>query len=150
MQLDMLVMPNIAKMEFSMDPNYWEEEMLRIKSFFVSKDIYTTGPIIFTKEIIGLDEASFTTYIALNDEIEDIPELNIEFLSSLEVLPTISHKCFDDDDFEQVYLEIQRYAQENNVVLMDKPYYHVVVDYFDGQIYEIHAEVDVDGVDIDE
>ena len=33
MQLDMLIMPNLAKMEFSMNPEYWEDEMSRIQSF---------------------------------------------------------------------------------------------------------------------
>ena len=36
------------------------------------------------------------------------------------------------------------------MILSDKPFYHVAVNYFDGQVYEIHAEIDVDGVEIDE
>ena len=150
MQLDMLIMPNLAKMEFSMNPEYWEDEMSRIQSFFISNDIYTTGPIIFSKEVTGLDEVSYTTYIALNDEIEAIPELNIEYFPSLEVFPTISHRCFEDADLDQVYQDIKDYAAENDVILSDKPFYHVAVNYFDGQVYEIHAEIDVDGVEIDE
>ena len=36
MELDVLIMPNIAKMEFSIYPDYWKDEMKRIKEFFVS------------------------------------------------------------------------------------------------------------------
>lgn len=51
MELDALVMPNLAKMEFSINPEYWKDEMSRIKSFFIDKRIYTVGPIVFTREI---------------------------------------------------------------------------------------------------
>lgn len=33
MELDVLIMPNIAKMEFSIYPDYWKDEMKRIKAF---------------------------------------------------------------------------------------------------------------------
>lgn len=123
MELDMLIMPNLVKVEFSIEPEHWQDEVLKVKKFFIANDIYTTGPIIFTKEITGLGEMSYTTYIALNDEIEDIPELNIKYVSSLEVFPTISHKCFDDADFEQIYEEIKMFALDkvfaldNDIVL---------------------------------
>ena len=84
MQLDMLIMPNLAKMEFSMNQNIGKMKCHEF-NHFISNDIYTTGPIIFSKEVTGLDEVSYTTYIALNDEIEAIPELNIEYVPSLEV-----------------------------------------------------------------
>ncbi|MFO6335595.1 hypothetical protein ACLBVB_37485, partial [Pseudomonas aeruginosa] len=61
---------------------------------------------IFNKEIVGMGEVNFITYIPLNDEIEDIPELNIKYQPTLEVYPTISHKCFDEDDLEVVYEDI--------------------------------------------
>ena len=54
------------------------------------------GPIIFNKEIVGMGEVNYITYIPLNDEIDDIPELNIKYQPTLEVYPTISHKCFDE------------------------------------------------------
>ncbi|WP_412519199.1 DUF5085 family protein [Staphylococcus simulans] len=85
MELDVLIMPNLAKIEFSVEPEHWQDEMLKVKRNFIDKGIYTTGPIIFIKEITGLGEISYTTYIALNDEIEDIPELNIKYVPSLEV-----------------------------------------------------------------
>lgn len=59
--------------------------MLKVKRSFIDKNIYTTRPIIFTKEITGLGEISYTPHIALNDEIEDISELNIKNVPSLEV-----------------------------------------------------------------
>ena len=149
MELDMLIMPNLAKVEFSVEPEHWQDEMLKVKHSFIDKDIYTTGPIIFTKEITGLGEISYTTYIALNDEIEDIPELNIKYVPSLEVFPTLSHKCFDDEDFEQIYEEIKVFALENDIILKDQNFYHVMVDYFNGQVYEIHAEIDVSGVELE-
>lgn len=90
MELDALVMPNLAKMEFSINPEYWKDEMSRIKSFFIDKRIYTVGPIVFTREVVGLDEMKFVTYISLNSEIDDIPELNIKFIPSIALLPTIS------------------------------------------------------------
>lgn len=145
----MLIMPNLAKVEFSIEPEHWQDEMLKVKKFFIADDIYTTGPIIFTKEITGLGEMSYTTYISLNDEIEDIPELNIKYVPSLEVFPTISHKCFDDADFEQIYEEIKVFALDNDIVLKDQNFYHVMVDYFNGQVYEIHAEIDVSGVELE-
>ncbi|AVO03093.1 DUF5085 domain-containing protein [Staphylococcus simulans] len=149
MELDVLIMPNLAKAEFSVEPEHWQDEMLKVKRSFIDKDIYTTGPIIFTKEITGLGEISYTTYIALNDEIEDIPELNIKYVPSLEVFPTISHKCFDDEDFEQIYEEIKVFALENDIILKNQNFYHVMVDYFNGQVYEIHAEIDVSGVELE-
>ena len=96
----------------------------------MSNDIYTMGPIIFNKEIVGMGEVNFVTYIPLNDEIEDIPELNIKYQPTLEVYPTISHKCFDEDDFEVVYEGIQTFASENDITLSDKPFYHVMSNYF--------------------
>ena len=33
MELDVLIMPNIAKMEFSIHPDYWKDEMKRILYF---------------------------------------------------------------------------------------------------------------------
>ena len=150
MELDVLIMPHIAKMEFSIHPEYWKDEMKRIKEFFVSNDIYTMGPTIFNKEIVGMGEVNFITYIPLNDEIEDIPELNIKYQPTLEVYPTISHKCFDEDDFEVVYEGIQTFASENDITLSDKPFYHVMPNYFGGEIYEIHAEINIDEVELDE
>ncbi|HEK6456777.1 TPA: DUF5085 family protein [Staphylococcus aureus] len=136
MELDALVMPNLAKMEFSINPEYWKDEMSRIKSFFIDKRIYTVGPIVFTREVVGLDEMKFVTYISLNSEIDDIP--------SIALLPTISHKCFDEDEFENVYMRIKEFAVENNITLSNSPFYHVMVDYFGGQVYEIHAEINLD------
>ncbi|SUM27545.1 DUF5085 family protein [Staphylococcus epidermidis] len=150
MELDVLIMPHIAKMEFSIHPDYWKDEMKRIKEFFVSNDIYTMGPTIFNKEIVGMGEVNFITYIPLNDEIEEIPELNIKYQPTLEVYPTISHKCFDEDDFEVVYEGIQTFASENDITLSDKPFYHVMSNYFGGEIYEIHAEINIDEVELDE
>lgn len=92
MELDVLIMPNLAKMEFSVHPDYWKDELIRVKQFFISNEIYTTGPIIFTREVTGIAEVSFVTYMALNDEIEDIPELNIKYVPTLEIFPTISHR----------------------------------------------------------
>lgn len=149
MELDVLIMPNLSKMEFSVHPDYWKDEMIRVKQFFISNEIYTTGPIIFTREITGMAEMSFVTYMALNDEIEDIPELNIKYVPTLEIFPTISHKCFDDEDFEEVYKGIKNHALEHELTLSDKPFYHVMVDYFGGQAYEIHAEISMDGVDME-
>lgn len=40
MELDVLIMPHIAKMEFSIHPDYWKDELKRIKEFFVFNDIY--------------------------------------------------------------------------------------------------------------
>lgn len=144
MELDALVMPNLAKMEFSINPEYWKDEMSRIKSFFIDKRIYTVGPIVFTREVVGLDEMKFVTYISLNSEIDDIPELNIKFIPSIALLPTISHNCFDEDEFENVYMKIKEFAVENNITLSNSPFYHVMVDYFGGQVYEIHAEINLD------
>lgn len=149
MELDVLIMPTLAKMEFSVHPDYWKDELIRVKKFFISNEIYTTGPIIFTREVTGMDEMSFVTYMVLNDEIDDIPELNIKYEPLLELLPTISHKCFDDDDFDQVYEDIKQHALDKELTLSDKPFYHVMVDYFGGQVYEIHAEIDMDGVDME-
>ena len=112
MELDVLIMPHIAKIE--------------LKEFFVSNDIYTMGPIIFNKENMGMGEVNFVTYISLNDEIEDIPELNIKYQPTLEIYPTISHKCFDEEDFEAMYEDIQIFAFENDITLSDKPFYHVM------------------------
>ena len=63
MELDVLIMPNLAKMEFSVHPDYWKDELIRVKQFFISNEIYTTGPIIFTREVTGIAEVSFVTYI---------------------------------------------------------------------------------------
>lgn len=53
---------------------------------FLSQMIFILlDQLSFSKEVTGLDEVSYTTYIALNDEIEAIPELNIEYVPSLEV-----------------------------------------------------------------
>lgn len=53
MELDALVMPNLAKMEFSINPEYWKDEMSRIKSFFIDKRIYTVGPIYLHEKLSG-------------------------------------------------------------------------------------------------
>lgn len=39
MELDVLIMPHIAKMEFSIYPDYWKDEMNRIKAFFISLEV---------------------------------------------------------------------------------------------------------------
>ncbi len=33
MELDVLIMPHIAKMEFSFHPDYWEDDMKRVKGY---------------------------------------------------------------------------------------------------------------------
>ena len=48
--------------------------------------------------------------------------MNIEYVPSLEVFPTISHRCFEDADLDQVYQDIKDYAAENDVILSDKPF----------------------------
>lgn len=37
MELDVLIMPNLAKMEFSVHPDYWKDELIRVKNFFSLK-----------------------------------------------------------------------------------------------------------------
>lgn len=49
MELDALVMPNLAKMEFSINPEYWKDEMSRIKSFFIDKHLYSWTNSIYTR-----------------------------------------------------------------------------------------------------
>ncbi|MGC9647503.1 hypothetical protein ACO2E9_00940 [Staphylococcus aureus] len=50
MELDALVMPNLAKMEFSINPEYWKDEMSRIKSFFYRQTyLYSWTNSIYTR-----------------------------------------------------------------------------------------------------
>jgi hypothetical protein len=32
----------------------------------------------------------------------------------------------------------------------DKPFFHVMTEYFGGEVYEIHAEINIDEVELDE
>ena len=113
----------------------------------MDKDIYPTGPIIFQKSI-GIGEYEYTAYIPLNTELYDIPELNIEYIDMLEVGPTLSEKCFEESEFEQVYNQIELTAKENEIQILDQPYYHVMVDYFGGSVFEIYAQLELsDGDD---
>ncbi|MCP8622239.1 DUF5085 family protein, partial [Acinetobacter baumannii] len=75
---------------------------------------------------------------------QDIPELNIKYIDCLEVGPTLSTKCFEEEDFERAYKEIEYVANENNIKILNQPYYHVMVDYFGGTAFEIYAQVDLD------
>lgn len=144
MELDLLIMPYCAKTEIVSNEEEWEDDLLAIKEFFISEEIYTTGPVIFTKEVAGLGEYKFVVYIPLNAPIDPIPELNISYEPLLDVLPTISHKCFYEEEFEGVYDEIKNAAHEKDITLENSDFYHVLLPYPGGHLYEIHAEVNVD------
>lgn len=148
-KIDALVMPYLAKTEISATPEKWSEEVTSIKEMFVEEDIYTVGPIIYTEVPIGLDEKSYITYIPINQEI-DKSDFNIEFLQSIELFPTISHKCFEKEEFDEVYQKIRNFSMENNIILKEQPFYHVILEYAGGNLYEIHAEVDLDRTEINE
>ncbi|PTG48926.1 DUF5085 family protein [Staphylococcus cohnii] len=149
MELGMLIMPFCVKITFEIDKNDdWLDGLDTVNEFFMDKDIYPTGPIIFQKKSIGIGEYEYTAYISLNTELYDIPELNIEYLDMLEVGPTLSEKCFEESEFEQVYNQIELAAKENEIQILDQPYYHVMVDYFGGSVFEIYAQLELsDGDD---
>ncbi|WRN71426.1 hypothetical protein UM760_10125 [Staphylococcus aureus] len=46
----------------------------------MDKDIYQLILYNFPKKLAGLGEYKYTAYIALNDELQDIPELNIKYI----------------------------------------------------------------------
>nr|WP_241956022.1 DUF5085 family protein [Staphylococcus arlettae] len=142
-------MPFCVKITFEIDKNDdWLDGLDTVNEFFMDKDIYPTGPIIFQKKSIGIGEYEYTAYISLNTELYDIPELNIEYLDMLEVGPTLSEKCFEESEFEQVYNQIELAAKENEIQILDQPYYHVMVDYFGGSVFEIYAQLELsDGDD---
>ncbi len=141
----MLIMPYCVKITFQIDESEdWLEALDTVNDFFVDKDIYPMGPIMFTRKPVGIGEYQYSVYISLNSELKDIPELNIEYINMLEVVPTLSEKCFEEDEFEIVYKNIQEAATANNLKLKNKPYYHVMVDYFGGSVFEIYAELDVE------
>ncbi|MEX2948700.1 DUF5085 family protein [Staphylococcus warneri] len=144
MELGMLVMPFCVKITFEIDKEEnWLEGLDTVNEFFIDKDIYPTGPIIFQREPVGINEYQYTVFISLNDELQNIPELNIEYIDMLEIGPTLSEKCFDEDEFEQVYQEINLAAENNDLSVIDQPYYHVMVDYFGGTVFEIYAQLEI-------
>ncbi|WP_342610497.1 DUF5085 family protein [Staphylococcus hsinchuensis] len=149
MELGMLVMPFCVKITFDIDEDDdWIEGLDTVNEFFKDKDIYPTGPIVFQRKPIGIGEFEYTAYISLNDELKDIPELNIEYIEMLEVGPTLSEKCFEEEEFEQVYSQIEFAAKENNLQIKDQPYYHVMVDYFGGTAFEIYAQLELSDGDV--
>ncbi|MDK7115192.1 DUF5085 family protein [Staphylococcus pettenkoferi] len=147
MELNILLVPYCAKVEIVTKEEEWYDELISIKEFFISEDVYTMGPVVFTKEVVGLEGVKYVVYIPLNAPIEPIPELSIEYQPLLEVYPTLSHKCLDDEDIEAVYQSIEEYALTNDIQLAERDYYHVMLEYAGGLVFEIHAEIDVDGVE---
>lgn len=105
------------------------------------------GPVIFTKEVVGLEGVKYVVYIPVNAPIDPIPELGIEYQPLLEVYPTLSHKCLEDENIELVYQSIEEYALTNDIQLTERDYYHVMLEYAGGLVFEIHAEIDVNGVE---
>ncbi|RIM69750.1 DUF5085 family protein, partial [Staphylococcus arlettae] len=74
MELGMLIMPFCVKITFEIDKNDdWLNGLDTVNEFFMDKDIYPTGPIIFQKKSIGIGEYEYTAYIPLNTELYDIP-----------------------------------------------------------------------------
>ncbi|MGW8008081.1 DUF5085 family protein [Staphylococcus xylosus] len=137
-------MPFCVKITFEIDKDDdWLDGLDTVNEFFMDKDIYPTGPIIFQKRPIGISEYEYTAFISLNTELHDIPELNIEYIDMLEIGPTLSEKCFEESEFEQVYSQIELAAKENEVKVLDQPYYHVMVDYFGGSVFEIYAQLEL-------
>ena len=47
MELDVLIMPHIAKMEFSIHPDYWKDEMKKLKSS-LCRMIYIQWDLLFS------------------------------------------------------------------------------------------------------
>ncbi|UEX90014.1 DUF5085 family protein [Staphylococcus ratti] len=142
MDVGMLVMPHCAKITFEMDEDGdWLEGLDTVNAFFMDEDVYPTGPIIFKRETVGLGEIQYTAYLALNQPINDIPEFNIEYVDMLEVAPTISERCFEEEEFDFVYKKIEFFSEEHGFHLVNQPYYHVMIDYPGGKVFEIHAEI---------
>ena len=52
MELDVLIMPHIAKMEFSIYPDYWKDEMKRIKAFLFQMIFIQWGPLYLIKKLL--------------------------------------------------------------------------------------------------
>ena len=52
MELDVLIMPHIAKMEFSIYPDYWKDEMKRIKAFLFQMIFIQWVPLYLIKKLL--------------------------------------------------------------------------------------------------
>lgn len=146
----MLVMPMCAKISFQAKDDEWLDGLAEVNKFFMDDEIYPTGPIAFTRRSIGLGEHAYSAYISLNDEINAIPELNIEYEEILLIHPTVSGKCFEEKEFDKVYKEIESYCRDHDFKLdLNEPFYHVMVDYFGGTVFEIHAKLDISDEELD-
>ncbi|UTG99569.1 DUF5085 family protein [Macrococcoides canis] len=143
MEKSAIIQPNCAVYEFIDSNQSWMEELQDVYHHFILEDAFLVGPIIFTKEPYGIGEEKVTVYLPLNDEIEPIESLNLRFEPLLTVIPTLSEKCFEEDEFEIIYEAIRLVCKENNLKLADKPFYHTMADYMGGYVYEVHGQIDV-------
>lgn len=66
MELNILLVPYCAKVEIVTKEEEWYDELISIKEFFISEDVYTMGPVVFTKEVVGLEGVKYVVYIPLN------------------------------------------------------------------------------------
>ncbi|QIH76491.1 DUF5085 family protein [Macrococcoides canis] len=141
-EIDMILLPDCAKIELELEKKTWLSDFSKINDFFIDREYYQTGPVVFTKEFLSLDADKYVAYVPLNKEIPNIPELNLEYIELLHVLPTVSTKCLNDDDFDAAYKEIRDFCRESDLIITNNNFYHVMLDYPGGVLFEIHAQVE--------
>ena len=74
-------------------------------------EIHPTGPIIFQRKLIGINEYQNTVFISLNDRLQHISELNIEYIDMLKVDPTLSKNVLIVNDIKIDVKQKQRYMR---------------------------------------
>ncbi|MCC3691818.1 hypothetical protein LLP66_11835 [Staphylococcus capitis] len=66
---------------------------------------------MFQRELIGINEYQNTVFISLNDRLQHISELNIEYIDMLKVDPTLSKNVLIVNDIKIDVKQKQRYMR---------------------------------------
>lgn len=144
MDLDLLLLPDVIKKEVVIEDDNWIDTLVELQSYFLQYEIYITGPLIFTREMIGLSTYKYTIFIPIDREISLESNSDLEYIPIFDVAPTVSQRCLSEDEFEETYNKIENFANENNISLKQQPYYHVMIDVLGDSIFDIYAEIEMD------
>jgi len=122
----------------------WQDGILLLEDLSLLKDIYQTGPILFTFESVENEPgvADFTYYMPINDAvlIEDDPYY--EYLPNLYIQDALALRQADQTvDFQAAYEKLVNYANDQNIPI-GETFYCVLLEAYGEYIIDLYVPVE--------
>lgn len=121
----------------------WQEGILLMEDFTLTKNIYQNGPIFFSVES-ELNErhfGRFTYYLPINEEVILGENPHYGFLKQFRLKDALVLRQADQEvDFHVAYEKLKQYAKEQKISLENK-FYCVLLNVYGDYIIDLYVPV---------